>query len=374
MMAYIIRRTLYTIPLVLGVCVLTFLLFDVAFSPRDRAMQELGKHATEKQIAEMLHARGWDRGLFYNPPRKDEVPVEAEEAESEQEQEEEPEQEQEGEQEQEQEEEQEQEQEVEPEPEPRFLDRFTDTRFFDHMSGLLLFRFGRSHKTHEDIGEKLLRGAVPSLTLTVPIFLLGLSLSLCLSLAVAYFRATYLDLGAVIVCVAFMSISTLVYIIAGQVVLAQYMKFFPVYGYAQGFGKVKFLLLPVLIAVVRGLGGSVRFYRTVLLEEVGRDYVRTARAKGLSERHILFKHVLKNVMVPVLTRTVLAIPFLFLGSLLLENFFGIPGLGNLTVQAVNNGDTQVLAAIVYIGALLFAFGNLMTDISYTFVDPRIRLR
>ncbi len=340
MMAYIIRRTLYTIPLVLGVCVLTFLLFDVAFSPRDRAMQELGKHATEKQIAEMLHARGWDRGLFYNPPK----------------------------------EEQEQEQEGEQEGEARFLDRFTYTRFFDHMSRLLLFRFGRSYKTHEEIGEKLLRGAVPSLTLTVPIFLLGLSLSLCLSLAVAYFRATYLDLGAVIVCVAFMSISTLVYIIAGQVVLAQYMKFFPIYGYALGVQKVKFLLLPVLIAVIRGLGGNVRFYRTVLLEEVGRDYVRTARAKGLSERLILFKHVLKNAMVPVLTRTVLAIPFLFLGSLLLENFFGIPGLGNMTIQAVNNGDTQVLAAIVYIGALLFAFGNLMTDISYTFVDPRIRLR
>ncbi|MHC4479345.1 MAG: ABC transporter permease [Planctomycetota bacterium] len=324
MIGYIIRRVLYTIPLVLGVCVLTFLLFDVAFPPRARAVQELGKHADEKSIQEMIHTRGWDKGLFWNAGAEG-------------------------------------------------LERLSDTRFVNHMEKLLLFRFGRTKKTHEDINEKILKGMVPSLTLTVPIFILGLVVGISLSLGVAYFRATYLDLGAVVVCVAFMSISILVYIIAGQVLLAQHMRLFPVYGYAGGIHASRFLLLPVLIAVLKGLGGNVRFYRTILLEEVSRDYVRTARAKGMGERLILFKHVLKNAMIPVLTRTVLAIPFLFLGSLLLENFFGIPGLGNMTVEAVANGDTQVMAAMVYLGALLFALGNLLTDISYTFVDPRIRL-
>ncbi len=325
MTAYIIRRVLYTLPLVLGVCVITFLLFDVAFPPEARAAQELGKHASEERIQELIRTRGWDKPLLWNG-------------------------------------------------EAEGIEKLTGTRFFTHMSSLLRFDFGRSYKTHEDINRKILQGMVPSLTLTVPIFLLALAVGISLSLGVAYFRATYLDLAGVVVCVAFMSISILVYIIVGQLLLAQYMRLFPVYGYAGGVGSLRFLLLPIVIAVLKGLGGDVRFYRTVLLEEVNRDYVRTARAKGLSERVILFKHVLKNAMVPVLTRTVLAIPFLFMGSLVLEKFFGIPGLGNLTIEAANSGDTQVMAAVVYLGALLFALGNLMTDISYTFVDPRIRLR
>ncbi len=217
------------------------------------------------------------------------------------------------------------------------------------------------------------RGAGPSLTLTVPIFIMGLILGISLSLMVAYFRATYLDLWVVVVCVAFMSVSILVYILAGQWLFAQHMRLFPVYGYSYSIRMVKFLLLPVGIAVVSGLGSDVRFYRMILLEEVGRDYVRTARAKGVSERVILFKHVLKNAMIPILTRTVLAIPFLFMGALLLERFFGIPGLGNMTVNAINQGDTAVIAAMVYLGALLFVLGNLATDISYTLVDPRVRL-
>jgi len=325
MIAYIIRRVLYTVPLVLGVCIFTFVLFDVAFSPRARAIQELGQHATEAQVQDLIRKRGWDKGVLFNARASGWA-------------------------------------------------KLTDTRFVHHMSRLLLFRFGRSEKTHEDIGRKIRQGMVPSLCLTVPIFILGLAVGISLSLMVAYFRATYLDLGAVVVCVGFMSVSILVYIIAGQFILAQYLKFFPIYGFAGGVHAWRFLILPVLIAVIKGLGGDVRFYRTVLLEEMGRDYVRTARAKGLSERVILFKHVLKNAMIPVLTRTVLAIPFLFLGSLLLENFFGIPGLGNMTVEAAASGDTQVMAAMVYLGSLLFAFGNLLTDISYTLVDPRVRLQ
>lgn len=325
MTAYIIRRVLYTIPLVLGICLVTFLLFDVMFTPRDRAMQYLGRHADEERIQELITSRGWDKGLFFNPRAEG-------------------------------------------------MARLTDTRFAGHMANLLSFRFGRSEKTHEQIGRMIRRGMVPSLTLTVPVFILGLAVALCLSVAVAYFRATYLDLGAVVICVAFMSVSILVYILAGQYLLAQYLRLFPIYGYGEGMHAGRFLLLPVIIAVLKGLGGDVRFYRTVLLEELGCDYVRTARAKGLSEHAVMFKHVLKNAMIPVLTRTVLAIPFLFMGSLLLERFFGIPGLGNMTIEAVESGDTPVMGAMVYLGGLLFALGNLVTDVSYTLVDPRVRLR
>jgi len=327
MSAYIVRRILYVVPLVLGVCLITFLLFEVMFSPRVRAIRELGqRHVDEEQIQKVIKKHGWDKPLLWNGQGAG------------------------------------------------LTGKLTDTRFAQHMGRLLLFRFGRSEKTNEPIGEKILRGMVPSLTLTVPIFVLALGVSICLSLTVAFFRATYLDVGIVVICVGLMSVSVLVYIIGGQYLLAQYMRLFPVYGYAPGISSVRFLMLPVLIAVLKELGGEVRFYRTIILEEVSRDYVRTARAKGLPEHIILSKHVLKNAMIPILTRTVLAIPFLFMGSLLLERFFGIPGLGNMTIEAVESGDFAVLSAMVYLSALLFALGNLATDISYTLVDPRVRLR
>jgi len=323
--AYIIRRTLYTVPLVFGVCLITFFIFECLFTPEDRAARAEGKGATAEAIRDRIKSEGWDRPLLLNPGAGG-------------------------------------------------LKMFTETRFTQHMKRLLTFRFGRSEKTHENILEKIKRGMVPSLTLTVPIFILGLFVAICLSLMVAYFRATYLDIWVVIICVAFMSISILVYIIGGQILLAQHLKLFPVYGYASGVNSLPFLLLPIVIAILKGVGGNVRFYRTVFLEEINKDYVRTARAKGLGERLILFKHVLKNAMVPILTRTVIAIPFLFLGSLLLERFFGIPGLGNMTVEAIESGDFSVISAMVYLGAILFAVGNLLTDISYTFVDPRVALR
>jgi peptide/nickel transport system permease protein len=254
------------------------------------------------------------------------------------------------------------------------LTRLVRTRFVDHLRKLLLFDFGISDKTSESIGGTILRGMGPSLTLTVPIFVMSLILGISLSLIVAYFRGSYLDTCATITCVFLMSISVLVYIIAGQYLAGIHLRLFPSYGFAPDIRVMQFVMLPIGISLFKGLGGNVRFYRTILGEEMGQDYVRTARAKGLSERVVLFKHVLKNAMIPVLTRTVMAIPFLFLGSLLLENFFGIPGLGNMTIQAINNGDFQVVIAMVYLSALLFALGNLLTDISYTFVDPRVKLR
>jgi peptide/nickel transport system permease protein len=323
--AYIIRRVLYTIPLVLGVCLITFVLFEVLYTPEVRARRELGQHATAEQIKDIIRARGWDRPLLLDLRAPG-------------------------------------------------WQKVTTSRFVQHMTRLLTFRFGRSETTQEPIGRKILIGAVPSLTLTVPIFVLGLIVGISLSLVVALLRGTYFDLFAVVACVALMSISILIYIIGGQYVFARYMRLFPVYGYAPGFPSLRFVLLPVAIAVFKGIGGDVRFYRTVFLEEVGRDYVRTARAKGLSERSVLFKHVLRNAMVPILTNTVLAIPFLFMGSLLLERFFGIPGLGNMTIEAIDSSDFQVLSTMVYLGALLFAVGNLATDISYTLADPRIRFQ
>jgi len=254
------------------------------------------------------------------------------------------------------------------------LTRLVRTRFVDHLRKLLCFDFGVSDKTGNSISGTILKGMVPSLTLTVPIFLMSLVVGISLSLIVAYFRGTYLDLGATITCVLLMSISILVYIIAGQYLVALHLRLFPAYGYAPGIRVMQFVMLPIAISLFKGLGGTVRFYRTILVEEMNQDYVRTARAKGVSERIVLFKHVLKNAMIPVLTRTVMAIPFLFMGSLLLENFFGIPGLGNMTIEAIQNADFQVVAAMVYLGALLFALGNLLTDISYTFVDPRVTLR
>ena len=133
------------------------------------------------------------------------------------------------------------------------------------------------------------------------------------------------------------------------------------------------LALPILVGILSGIGGDVRFYRTVFLEESGRDFVRTARAKGASEPRIMTRHVLRNALIPILTRVVLAIPFLFMGSLLLEAFFGIPGLGSMTFDAIQANDFATLRTMVYVGALLFIFGQVATDISYGFVDPRVRV-
>jgi peptide/nickel transport system permease protein len=239
------------------------------------------------------------------------------------------------------------------------------------MRELVLFQFPESDYLHEKVGALLRVKIVPSLTLTVPAFLLSILIALPLALFIAYYRGTYLDRVALFVCVILMSIVILNYIILGQYLLAVVFKYFPIYGYEFGLGAWKFLLLPVILAVAAGLGGNLRFYRTVMLNEVRADYVRTAMAKGVSEERILFKHVLKNAMIPVLTVTVLSIPFLITGSLLLEMYFGIPGMGNMMLNAVNNHDYPVIRTLVYIYSLLYIAGSILTDISYTLVDPRV---
>jgi peptide/nickel transport system permease protein len=246
-----------------------------------------------------------------------------------------------------------------------------DSRFWNHMKELVFFQFPQSDYLHEKVSDLLKQKIVPSLTITVPAFLLSILVILPIALFIAYYRGTYIDRLALLICVILMSIVILNYIIFGQYLLAVVFKYFPIYGYDFGVGAWKFVLLPVILSVAAGLGGGVRFYRTVMLNEVRADYVRTAMAKGVSEERILFKHVLKNAMIPILTVTVLSIPFLITGSLLLEMYFGIPGMGNLMLNAINNHDYPVIRTLVYIYSLLYIGGSILTDISYTLVDPRV---
>jgi peptide/nickel transport system permease protein len=202
---------------------------------------------------------------------------------------------------------------------------------------------------------------------------LGIAVNITFALAMAFFRATYLDFWGVVSCVAMMSISGLFYIIGGQYLVSKVFHLVPISGYAGGADALKFVVLPVLIGVVSGIGSGARWYRTIFLEEMGKDYVRTARAKGLKESVVLYRHVLKNGMIPILTGAVVVIPLLFMGSLLMESFFGIPGLGSYTIDAIQGQDFAVVRAMVFLGAVLYIVGLLLTDLSYTLVDPRVRL-
>lgn len=324
MISYIIRRLLMAIPTVLGVCLVTFLLFNVFASPEAVARKQLGKNPTPAQVQTWIADHGMNKPMFVN---------------------------------------------LEPDKDGRIHP--LNSRFWDHMEELLLFRFAESDALHEKVSDLLKQKIWPSLTITIPAFLLSIIVILPIALFIAYYRGTYLDRFALLICVILMSIVILNYIIVGQYLLAVVFKYFPIYGYDFGAGAWKFVLLPVILAVASGLGGGVRFYRTVMLNEVRSDYVRTAMAKGVSEGAVLFKHVLKNAMIPILTVTVLSIPFLITGSLLLEMYFGIPGMGNLMLNAISNHDYPVIRTLVYIYSLLYIAGSILTDISYTLVDPRV---
>jgi peptide/nickel transport system permease protein len=324
---YIVRRFLLAVPTVLGVCLVTFLLFNVFASPEAVARKQLGKNPTKTQVTSWIKAHGMDKPMFLNSNQGTDGRV-----------------------------------------------HYFDSRFWNHMRELVMFQFPKSDYLHEKVGDLLKEKIVPSLTITVPAFLLSIIITLPLALFVAYYRGTYLDRFALVACVVLMSIVILNYIIFGQYLLGVVFKYFPIYGYDFGPGAWRFVLLPVLLAVAAGLGGGLRFYRTVMLNEVRADYVRTAMAKGVSEGRVLFKHALKNAMIPILTMTVLSIPFLITGSLLLEMYFGIPGMGNLMINAINNADFPVIKTLVYIYSLLYIAGSILTDISYTLVDPRVTFK
>ncbi|GIX47824.1 MAG: hypothetical protein KatS3mg131_2035 [Candidatus Tectimicrobiota bacterium] len=252
------------------------------------------------------------------------------------------------------------------------LARFTQTIFFQRSLKMLVFQYGTSDDG-KDIGAEIAKRIGPSLSITVPAFVLGLLLDVFFAMMVAFYRGTYVDYWAVFVCVILMSISALFYILGGQVLLGKYLRLVPISGFDYGIYSLKFVVLPVLVAIIAGLGGQVRFYRTIFLEEINKDYVRTARAKGLPESVVLFVHTLKNAMIPILTSVVVSLPFLFAGSLLLESFFAIPGMGSFMLDAIQRQDFAVVQAMVSLGSFLYVVGLLLTDISYTLVDPRVRL-
>jgi len=325
MISYLIRRVFYAIPILIGVNLITFVLFFVVNSPDDMARAQLGaRRVTQDAIEQWKAVRGYDKPLLYNGNADG-------------------------------------------------LGRVTDTIFFQKSIKLFVFDFGRA-EDGRDIGHEIMQRMGPSLAIAVPVFVLGLYVAISLALMLVFFHATYLDFWGVVLCVAMMSISALFYIIGGQFLVSKMWQLVPISGYATGLDAARFLVLPVVIGVVSGIGASARWYRTIFLEEINRDYVRTARAKGLSELVVLFRHVLKNAMIPILTGVVVVIPLLFLGSLLTESFFAIPGLGTYTIDAIRGEDFAVVRAMVFLGAVLYIVGLLLTDISYTVVDPRVRLQ
>lgn len=324
MWVYIVRRILQAIPILIGVNIVTFALFFFINSPEDIARVHLGgKYITEEAVTDWKKIHGYQLPLFYN---RAEVG----------------------------------------------LEKIKETIFYQKSVKLFALEFGIGDNGR-DIAQAIKERYLPSLLLAIPAFLAGLLVNIFFALSLVFFRDSYLDLMGVIICVVLISISTLFYIIAGQYVLAKLLRWFPISGYLDGWFAFKFLIIPILISVVAGIGPGVRWYRALFLEEIDKDYVRTARAKGLSDFQVLFKHVLKNALIPILTGVVAILPLLFMGSLLMESFFAIPGLGSYTVDAIREQDFAVVRAMVFLGTVLYILGLLLTDISYLFVDPRVRL-
>ena len=324
MLSYMLRRMLYAIPILVGVNLLTFALFFVVNTPDDMARMQLGtKRVTAEAIAKWKAERGYDKPLLWNASAKG-------------------------------------------------TGALTDTIFFEKSLRLFAFDFGAA-EDGRDIAREIRARVGPSLAVALPVFLVGLAVNISFALMLAFFRATYLDHWGVVLCVAMMSISTLFYIIGGQYLVAKLWHLVPISGYESGLDALRFLVLPVLVGVVGSFGSSARFYRTLFLEEMSKDYVRTAKAKGLSEGIVMFRHVLRNAMIPILTGVVVVLPLLFFGSLITESFFGIPGLGSYTIDAIQNQDFAIVRSMVFLGSVLYILGLLLTDISYTVVDPRIRL-
>ncbi len=324
MIQYILRRCLYALPLLMGVNVLTFILFFVVNNPDDMARMQLGqKHVTEQAVQNWKHQHGYDLPLLWNQQAKT-------------------------------------------------TDKITETIFYQKSMSLFLFDFGLS-ESGRNIGADIKQRMWPSLSIALPSLTVGLLVNISVALMMVLFRNTYLEFSSIVLCVVLMSISSLFYIIGGQFFIGTLLKLVPISGYDTGFSAIKFLILPVLISVVSGIGSGARWYRTLFLEEVEKDYVRTARAKGLTETQVLFKHVLKNAMIPILTGVVVVLPLLFMGSLIMESFFSIPGLGSYTIDAINRQDFAIVRSMVFLGSVLYIIGLILTDISYSFVDPRVRL-
>ncbi len=324
MIRYFLRRVLYAFPILVGVNLITFFLFFVVNTPDNMARIHLGvKHVTPEAIQQWKAEHGYDRPLFLNRERSG-------------------------------------------------FDSVTDTLFVDRSQKLFSFDFGKADDGR-DIARDIKTRMWPSLAIALPAFIVGLMVNITFALLIIFYRGTRLEYAGVVGLIALMSISGLFYIIAGQYFIAKLWQWLPISGFGEGINAYRFILLPVLVSVVSGIGSGARWYRTIFLEEIGKDYVRTARAKGLSELRVLFRHVLKNGMIPVLTGAVVVLPLLFTGSLVTESFFGIPGLGSYTIDAIRSQDFAIVQAMVFLGSVLYIIGLLLTDISYTLVDPRVKL-
>ena len=326
MFQYIVRRSFYGLLILLGVNLVTFFLFFTVNTPDDMARLNIGgKRVTAEQIAKWKTERGYDKPLYWN------------------------------------------------DKEPG-SEKLTDTIFYDRSVSLFTFNFGRADgEGAGDIGYQVKKSMLVSLQLAVPLFILQLILSVSFALVLVFFRHSRIDFWGVVLCVVMLSISALFYIMVGQYFFARLAKLVPVSGYIGGLDAVKFLLLPVFLSLLARLGGEGRFYRAMFLEEIGKDYVRTARAKGLSEPVVLFRHVFRNALIPIITSAGSFLPSLFLGSLLIESFFGIPGLGAYAIDAIGGQDFAIVRTMVFIGSVLYILSFVVVDIGYTIADPRIRL-
>ncbi len=308
---YVIRRLIYIIPILIGVTLLIFVMFNVVAG--DPTLVLLGKYATAQQMAELRHALGLDRPWII--------------------------------------------------------------QYLDILKSAFTFDFGRSWSTKQQIAVMIKGGTAVSLTLAIPAFIIESVVAISIALVTSFFRGKILDKGIVVGTVIMMSISVLAYILFGQWLFAYKLSWFEIAGYEYGFPHfIPYVLLPGIILILLSICSNVRFYRTVILDEMYQDYVRTARAKGLPETWVLFKHVLKNAMIPIITNLIIQLPLLILGLLLLETFFGIPGLGTITLNAINNSDFPVIKAMTILSAIMYIVFNVITDVLYIIIDPRVKLQ
>jgi peptide/nickel transport system permease protein len=326
MLNYLVRRCLYGFLILLGVNLFTFVLFFTVNTPDDMARLNIGgKRVAQEQILKWKVERGYDKPLYWNDAAQGGA-------------------------------------------------KLTDTVFWDRSVSLLVLDFGRSDsRSATDIGHEIGRRMLVSLQLAVPVFLLQILASVSFALLLVFFKNSRIDFWGVVACVLMLSISALFYIIVGQFLFSRMFRLVPISGFESGLDSVRFLVLPVLLCLLSRLGSEGRLYRAMFLEEIGRDYVRTARAKGLSEPKVLFRHVLRNALIPIITSAGSYLPYVFLGSLVFESFFGIPGLGAYVIDAITGQDFAIVRSMVFVGSLLYIASYILIDVAYTWVDPRVRL-
>ena len=326
MLKYLARRLAYGLAILVGVNLLTFFLFFTVNTPDDMARLNIGgKRVSQVQIDKWKAERGYDKPLYWDASRQG-------------------------------------------------AQRLTHTVFWERSVSLMLLEFGRSDARQAvDIGHEIKTRMGVSLQLAMPIFVLQLIISVAFALLLTFFRNSRIDFWGVVLCVLMLSISSLFYIIVGQFFFSRVLRLVPINGYEPGLDALKFLALPIALSLLSRLGGEARLYRAMLLEEVGKDYVRTARAKGLSEPVVLMRHVLRNALIPIITSAGAYLPYVFLGSLVFESFFGIPGLGAFVIDAITGQDFAIVRTMVFLGAVLYIASNALIDVVYTWVDPRVRL-